>query len=570
MRRVPVITLASLVAVLAVMAAPVYSATLFGNDTPDIRLGIGVKADKAFDLNDFFDSATSKTIGYTQDGAAVTDPVVSIFGNSKAGATLVKFVATANGESVETESVVQVSNFSIQNVPAIDNNNRLAGVAAGNAFLNGIVPGKSVTSAEALTLAGGANWGYLTGTAATGSAALIATIGEVKVSYAGTGLVQRDCAVLAEATKGVATYGGLTATFTPDGKYKLAAASTFAGPFVVTLGQVDGSSADGVHVLAAKATNVELAEANFVAMTPTGIAKQAAAVYAGGVLTITAKAGEGILIVGQTGVAASGEVTVSMDYKTSAADAGIAVVGFDTAGVATLGADQGKISYSLIKGSKVVEANAVKNVATLINARSGKVLPGLQVVAGTSDTTVVISGLSVISAGVLADYAINPNATADLDVAGDFASITGLMADLANSGAVAGTLSASDNHFASPNGSGALKLTATADKPANGAVPAAVGAGTFYGEAWVKKVSDTGTGLFYFHVANTDGYEFRSQTAVSALGSDWTKVDVMGVAAAGTQYVVLQVSGAAVLVDDLSVRLLDDSDKFFDYALLGL
>jgi len=568
MRRVPVITLASLVAVLAVMAAPVYSATLFGNDTPDIRLGIGAKAEKAFDLNDFFDSATSKTIGYTQDGAAVTDPVVSVFGNSVAGVSKVKFVATANGESLETESVVQVSNFSIQNVPSIDNNNRLAGVAAGNAFLNGIVPGKSVSSAEALTLAGGAKWGYLTGTAATGSAALIATIGEVKVIYGGTGLVERDCTVLAKATKGVATYGGLTATFTPDGKYKLAAASTFTGPFVVTLGQVEGKSADGVHILAAKATNVELAEANFLAMTPTGIAKQAAAVYAGGVLTITAKAGEGILIVGQTGVAASGEVTVSMDYKTSAADAGIAVVGFDTAGVATLGADQGKISYSLVKGASVLEANAVKNVATLINARSGKVLPGLQVVAA-SDTTVVISGLSVISAGVLADYAINPNATADLSLAGDFTSITGIINDIAGSGASAGTLSASDNHFASPNGSGALLLTAAADKPANGGVTAAVGAGTFYGEAWVKKVSATDAGLFYFHV--TDGVsEFRSQASVNALGSDWAKVDVMGVAKAGTQYVVVQALGATVLVDDLSVRMLDDSDKFFDYALLGL
>ena len=570
MRRVPVITLASLVAVLAVMAAPVYSATLFGNDTPDIRLGIGAKAEKAFDLNDFFDSATSKTIGYTQDGAAVTDPVVSVFGNSVAGVSKVKFVATANGESLETESVVQVSNFSIQNVPSIDNNNRLAGVAAGNAFLNGIVPGKSVSSAEALTLAGGAKWGYLTGTAATGSAALIATIGEVKVIYGGTGLVERDCTVLAEATKGVATYGGLTATFTPDGKYKLAAASTFTGPFVVTLGQVEGKSADGVHILAAKATNVELAEATFQVL-PAGSFAAATAAYANGALTITAKPQQGILLVGQTGVAASGEVTVSMDYKTTSADASIAVVGFDTAGIATLAADAGKISYSLVKGSKVVEANAVKNVATLINARSGKVLPGLQVVnTTTSDITVVISGMSVINAGVLADYAINPNATADLTVSGDFTSITGLMADLAGSGAVAGTLSASDNHFASANGSGALKLTATADKPANGAVPATVGAGTFYGEAWAKKVSDTGTGLFYFHVANTDGYEFRSQTAVSALGSDWTKVDVMGVAAEGTQYLVLQVSGAAVLVDDLSVRMLDDSDKFFDYALLGL
>jgi len=554
------------------MAAPVYSATLFGNDTPDIRLGIGVQAQKAFDLEDFFDSSTSKTIGYTQDGTAVTDSVVNIFGNSVPANSSVTFVATANGETVEKSSVVQVSNFVISNGPAIDNNNRLAGVAAGNAFLNGIVPGSSVSSAQALTLSGSTKWGSLTGTAITGSAALIATIGQVNVAYAATGLVQRSCSVLAEATKGSATYSGLTASLTTTGTYTLAASSAFAGPFVVTFGQVEGTSADGVHLLAAKSTNVELAAANFYALAA-GSFDMATYAFSGGVLTITAKANQGVLLVGQTGVTASGETTVSMNYKTTSAAAttAVAVVGFDTAGLSTLSADANKKAYSLIKGS-ALEANAVKNVATLINSRSGKVLPGLQVVnSGTSDITVTISELAVVNAGVLADYAINPNAEADLSVAGDLASITGLINDIAQTGALAGTAS-TENNFASPNGSGSLQLaSASVSAPANGAVSASVDAGTFYGECWVKKVSTTDTGVFYFQVTDGLSGEFRSETMVSSLGSDWTKIDTMGVsAAAGTQYAVVQTTGATVAVDDLSVRLLEDATNFFDYKLLGL
>jgi len=550
------------------MAAPVYSATLFGNDTPDIRLGIGVQAADAFDLNDFFDSSTSKTIGYTQDGTAVTDTTVSIFGNSVPSRSTVTFVASANSETVEEDSVVQVSNFVISNGPAIDNNNRLAGVAAGNAFLNGIVPGNSVSSSAALTLSGG-TWGSISGTAATGSAALIATIGQVSVAYSDSGLVQRTSSLLKEGTKGAATYSGLTATLTSLGSYTLAADSTFAGPFVVTFGQVEGSSADGVHLLAAKETDVTLADANFYAMAA-GSYSTATYAYASGVLTITAKANTGILIVAQSGVTASGEVTVSMNYKTSATGASIAVVGFDTASLATLSADQNKKSYSLVSGANALEAGAVKNVATVLNSRSGKVLPGLQVVnPTTSDITVVVSGLSVINAGALVDYAINPNATADLSVSGDLTSITGLINDLAQSGAAAGTASTS-NHFASANGAGSLQLaSASTSAPANDSLVATVDAGTFYGECWVKKVSDTGTGVFYFEA--TDGVsEFRSETLVSTLGSDWTKVDVQGIAKAGTQYVVVQTTGATVLVDDLSVRLLEDSDKYFDYELLGL
>ena len=525
MRRVPVITLASLVAVLAIMAAPVYAATLFGNDTPDIRLGIGEKADKAFDLGDFFDSATSKTIEYKKDGA-VTDPVVSIFGDSKAGTTTVKFSASAGGETVETQSVVQVSSFRIQNIPAIDNNNRIAGVAAGNVFLNGIVPGKSVASVEALTLAGGAKLSSaLTGGSATGSAALIATIGEVKVSYGATGLYERTCTVLAEGVKGVASFGGLKATLKDDGTYTLAADSTFVGPYVVTLGVAGGNSADAVHVLAAKATNVALTADKYTAIAAGGGSyPQAKIDFAADAITVTAEKGQAILVVANAGVAVPDFATVSINYSADKAAASVAVIGFDAKAIANIAGN--KLSYDLLTGA-AIEAGKVKNAAVTAKVKSGSVLPAFQVYNPGETTLIVkISSIQVIAAAPLVDYAINPNAAADTAVPGDLSSIAGL--GPVNGGA-AGTADSS-NHFASANGAGCLKLTAGATAT-NMLIPASnVDAGSFTTEAFVKKVAST-AGTFFLHT--TDGVkETQTQVATDELGNDWEKVINTGVAAA--------------------------------------
>lgn len=560
MRRVPVILLASLVVVLGLFAAPVYSGTLFGNDTPDIRLGVGEKADNVFDLDDFFDSATSKTIGYTKDGSAVADGVVSVAGSSTAGKSTVKFVASASGETLEKSSVVQVSSFRIANVPAIDNNNRLAGVAAGNAFLNGIVPGKSVASAEALALVGGGSFAKLTGGSATGSAALIATIGEVGVTETSTGLVVRSAAVKASG-KGTAAFGGLTATLKSDGTYSLAADSTFAGPFVVTLGASGGASADGVHVLAAKAADVAISNA-FYAGQAASFA-QAAIAYSAGGAVVTAKSKEAVLVIAPTSVATGDFATVSMNFVADKADASVAVIAFDTKdGLAGVPAAANKLSYDLLSGG-VIEAGKVKNAAVTARVKSGSVVPAFQVFnPGTGDLKVTISSIQVINARPLVDFAVNPNADAALSVAGDLTAIAGLSPVNA---AVAGTADAG-NHFASANGSGCLKLTGAA-KESNMMNIATVDAGSFVTECWVKKVSSN-AGTFFLHT--TDGVkETQTQIATDGLGADWEKVINTGVAKAGSQYVVVQAVNSSVLVDDMSVRLLADSDRFFDISLLG-
>ncbi|MBD3265451.1 hypothetical protein GF373_02175 [bacterium] len=547
MKRVPVFTLASLV-VLGLLAAPVTSATLYGTDTPDIRLAPGASADQVFDLNDFFDSA-SGDISYMQDGQALSSSVVDLAGSADAGMTTVQFEASAGGETVSQDSVVQVSSFMIDNVPAIENN--LAGVD-GNAFLNGIAPGSSMSSVQALALVGGGDFGSLTGGSATGAAGLIATIAEVNTSYTDTGLVVRNAEVKASGA-GSASFGGLTASLDASGSYTLEAAGDFGGPFVVTLGAAGGASADAVHIVAANETEIPMEDGAFAVLAPTGLD---AGSFSGG--TATVGAGQGVLVIANTGVEMSGEATVSLNYQSDSASVSVAVVAFDAASVAALNPEL--IAYELVAGG-LVEVDTLANISTS-NMVSTGVLPAFQVVnTGDAAASVTISDLSVMQVGPVQDFAINPNATADLGVNGDLAGVSLPTVNNQAAGAAAG-----ENNFASANGDGCYQLDASS-AVTNGLIQATVDDGLFAAECWIQKVG--GEGTFYLHA--TDGAaEARQQVDVAAMGSGWQKVSAEGLANADSLFVVVQTSEANVYVDDVSVRLVQDDASFFDYELLGL
>ena len=146
MRKMPVLTMVGLVALLGLVAAPVHAATVVANDTPDLRIAPGATA--TFDLANFFDAVTG-TLTYTAEGGTVSGSMVSVFGAAAPGRSVAKFTATSGAGSATTESVVQVSSFAIGNKPAVDNNNRIPGLAGGNIFFNALVPGTTVNSAVA-------------------------------------------------------------------------------------------------------------------------------------------------------------------------------------------------------------------------------------------------------------------------------------------------------------------------------------------------------------------------------------------------------------------------------------
>lgn len=309
----------SLLAVCGMIVAPTHAATVFATDTPDVKLAPGTTGDAVFDLNDYFDGAETYT---AVSGGSVTGSVATVFGQDAPGA----LTATFAGDGVEVSSTVQVTSFMIGNGPAIDNNNRLAGVPAGNIFFNGIVPGTSVGSAVALDLpeagAGGSPGGV------TGGAALVATIGQVAVDYAASGLRQRTSTLVASGD-GVAAAGGLTATLNADGTYSLAAAADFAGAWVVTFGANDGASADGVHLVAAPAVALDVATAANWLPQPPGTFPQANVAFGANGITVTAAKETGALLISLVTVPVGDAATVEIEYTSDSAAVSIAAVAFD-------------------------------------------------------------------------------------------------------------------------------------------------------------------------------------------------------------------------------------------------
>jgi len=557
MRKVPVLTVASLAMLLGLTVLPVCAATLFGSETPDIKLLPGAQGAGVFDLDDFFDSATSATISYTATGGSVdANGMVTVLGGQTAGKLTATFTASAGGESVSVNSVVQVSSFTIGNGPAIDDNNRLVGVSGGNVFYNGIVPGKSVSSVKNLVgrLAAGS---AVSPGGVSGGAALVATIGQVNVAVTDTGLRQRS-SVLLNSGVGKGTFGGLTATLNADGSYKLATtAADFANPYVVTLGVKAGQGADGVHLLAAPATDLALTAATYGQLP---VAGNAAVSFDATGIKVSAKANEAVLVYANNPVTVGDYATISVDYTTDSTAINLAAIAFDGALAFQ------SVSYSN-PGATNLEKGVVKNIAITVRSNAGKVIPAFQLFA-SAPANVTISRLSVIKAGPLTDYAFDVNATA---VSSDLSKLTGWAGDVLGQKAV-GPVANAANHFASAAGAGSM-LLAGKGAVSNAFTQAALGKGTAVGECFVQKqgVADAGSA---FTLIFTDGgaNAFAAFVPGDSIPTDsWLKVICTGtLSAPSTGFFVAQAAGVNALVDDVSIRIIVDKDSFFDATLLGL
>jgi len=565
MRKMPVLTIVGLAALLGLVAAPVHAATVVANDTPDLRLAPG--ATGTIDLANFFDAVTG-TLTYTAEGGTVNGSVVSVFGAAAPGRSVAKFTATSGAESATVESVVQVSSFAIGNKPAVDDNNRIPGLAGGNIFYNALVPGTTVNSAVALTNLPSGGGGSPGG--ATGAAALIATIGSIEMAYAETGLRQVSRKVVATGA-GSASANGLTATLNADGTYSLAAGANFAGTWIVSLGAQSGAGADGANLVAAQATAVAM-DSTWLAM-PAGTFPQGNVAFANGAATFTVDAGKGVLIASTAPVAAGAAgdtVSLVADYNTNNAGVNLALVAFDGA----LGAGT---KFTNPTGSNL-EANATKNLAISVVTLTGNVVPAVQVFNGsTSAATVTVSNLKVVRAGAVVDYALDPNAALALPVDGSMTTVTGWTADLLAQGAAGPVADAGNNHFTSAAGAGSMllpgKVIPGGKGIANAFIQVGLVKGTNVAECWVQRVGDADSGAAFVLVL-TDGAATSSQSFVDGAAvptASWAKVSAVAtLGAAGTNYLLVQAAGLDALVDDLAVRIVDDKAEYFDAGLLGL
>jgi hypothetical protein len=538
------------------MAAPVNADTLFAVDPPDVQLAPGATADQTFNLNDFFDS-TGGAVSYTATGGTVdANGVASVFGLSNPGSTKASFTGTNGAESKTVSSDVVVSSFRLGNRPAVDNNNRLAGVAGGNWFVNWLTPGSTFNSRLPLTGlpsggSGGGSPGGVTGGGSTGGAgaALIATIANVGVNEnPETGLRSRTINGSIATGAGSASNGSLTATLNADGSYSLVAGANYSGAQIVTLGARSGASVDAVHLLAAKATDItSLTTLEGTSVTLPG--------------SVTVPAGAAVLAYGDA-VPVNTDAQISLYANTPSGSVNIAAIGFDGAL-----AFQG-VSYTNPGGANI-EANALKCIGTAIRATSNSVLPAFQVFnAGTAPVTVQIQRLVVVDSGPLIDYAVNLNAKAALPVDGTIPSGNGWQPDILAAGAKSPTASTA-NHYA---GGGSLGLNGSGSF-ANGSVITSLGKGTAVAEAWIQRVGAADAGSnFTLNVTDGGANSFQANTPGNSIpDTGWWKTQASGTlsAAAPQVFLTVQAAGVNVNVDDVSIRVITDKDNHFDATLLG-
>jgi hypothetical protein len=560
MRKVPVLTMVSLVAIAGLMAVPVHAGTVVANDTPDFNLAVG--SPSTIDLADFFDTEGPDALSYSASGSATVNDAATgattINNSGVVGTTSASFTGTAGADSATVESQVHVSSFIIGNGPAIDNNNRWAGVAGGNIFYNGIVPGQSVNSVVNLSNipAGGTHGG---GT--HGGAALVASIASSNWTVASTGLRQVTRTVANEGA-GTASSGGLTATLNADGSYSLATTSSFSGAWVVSLGASDGTSTSGVHMLAAAAQAVSTAAAaDFIDIQVNDTASKATTAYAASGITISGGAGSSALIIKSAGlsVAAGQAVTISADYNSNVADINLALLAFD-------GAIGTSVSYTQKIGATNLQAGAVKNIAFTMVSQTGTVLPGVQVVATSAGTSVTVSNIKVIAAGTVADYAFDPNAKA---YDNDLSSIAGFSP--VGSGVAPGA--STENHYVSANGSGSMLLDGVTNPISNALTAVSVGPGSVIAECYAKRSGAAGAGSAVALVVTGDGASndasFTEGTLIS--DTDWSKLTATGTySTTANMFLVVQAAGVNVSVDDLVIRKVADPAGATDLSLLGL
>lgn len=545
MRKLSVLTS---LAALALLAAPVVNAdTLLAVDPPDVNIAPGTTASDTFNLDDFFNS-TSGAVSYSAvSGGSVNGSAATVDGLADAGSTEAVFSGSNGTDTLEVTSSVFVSTFNIGNAPAINNNNRWAGVDGGNKFANMLTPGGSFSSALPLTNlpeggSGTVSPGGSTGGGVTGGAALIATIASVGLdTESTTGL--REVTVNGPVASG--SNGDLSVELSADGSYTVTAGDAFSGNYIVTLGASAAGGTDAVHLLAAAATDVDLTN------------------FGGG--SVTVAAGESSLLFDPAvSVSVGDAATVVLYYTLSSADgANLAVIGFD-----------GAIAFQSVAfsnpGAANLEAGVNKGLATSFSVQSGAVIPAVQLYnGGTSPITLTINRLTVASAGPLTDFALNPNATA---FAADFGGglPAGIVNDILGTGAAAAS-AAAGNNFASANGEGSMALSG-AGGTANATMGFAAAGGELVAEAYVQRSGDAAADSALAMVI-TDG----GATSISGFkpgGSlpteGWEKVTVSGTtSAAFNGFLVIQAAGFDAVVDDVSVRVLTDAPEHFDADLLG-
>jgi hypothetical protein len=508
MRKVPVLTAVSLLAICSLAIAPVYAGTAMANDPPSVSLTPGANAPDAFNINDFFVDPTGASI---TGGSLDAEGSATVDGSASAG--VLDYSISAGSESGEAKVWVSADKFG--NRPAIDGNNRIVGQTDANWFVNWIVPGSSVSSKAPLGNPGGGSSGTPSGSTG-GGGALAASVGEVSLSMEGTWY---------KRSSGSSTSTGITATIDADGNYTITAAAE-ASAAIVTF---SAGSADAVQVLAAPVVEV--------GAPVTG--------------SRTVPAGGTDFQVGEA-VSVGEYAQLSAYYNASSVDGvAIAVIGFD--GVL----DGSTVNYSNPSGSGL-EAGVLKCLGTSVKSTSGSIIPAIQIFnGGTADITVDIAKFVVADARPLTDYAINPNNVTAED---SLDTIDAIVGDILAVGAVA------------PVGDAGAMLLNGAGGVSNGTLLAALNKGTAVAECWAQAVGTPDAGsVFVLTVVDGGPTSFATFLPGSSLPtSDWLKVQTMGTIQADLPqaFIVVQAAGLNARVDNLMVRQIDQDDNQFDANLL--
>jgi hypothetical protein len=326
------------------------------------------------------------------------------------------------------------------------------------------------------------------------------------------------------------------------------ASDNITGNYIVTLGASSGGGTDAVHLLVSAGTDVD---AN-------GFAGLKGGTVSGGVASVAAGADE--LFFGAP-IAVSGEATVVLYYSVSSADVAVAVIGFE-------GVLGGAVSFSNASGSNI-EANANKAIAVSMTSNGNSVIPAFQLASTGGPATITVNRIVVASAGPLADFALNPNATANLGA--NASSTAGWIADILASGA-SGPGTSGDNNFESASGSGSMSLDG-AGGVSNASVIFAAPQGEVAAEVYVKRSGGADAGsllaVVITSVPQATISTFVSGGAIS--DSSWSKQTVSGTLSVADPGAILtvQAAGLNAVVDDISVRIITDKPEHFDADLLG-
>lgn len=506
MRKVPVLTAVTLLAICSLAIVPVYAGTAMANDPPSVSLTPGANAPGAFNINEFFVDPT---------GASITGGSLDAAGNAtvdgSASAGVLDYSISAGSESGEAK--VWVSGNKFGNRPAIDGNNRIVGQTDANWFANWVVPGSSVSSRAPLGNPGG---GSGTPSGGTGGGALVASVGEVSLSMEGTWY---------KRSSGPATGTGITASIDAAGNYTISAAAG-ARAAIVTF---SAGTADAVQVLAAPVVEVGAPVTGSRTVQPGAVDFQVGAA-----------------------VSVDEYAQLTLVYNASAVDGvAIAVIGFDGA----LAGDT--VIYSNPSGAGL-QSGVAKSLSTSAKSTTGSIIPAVQIFnGGAAAITVSIDRFTVANAHPLTDYAINPNhvtAEHNLDT------VDGIVPDVLGAGAVAPVADAGSMLL---NGAGGVSNGTLISALSKGTAVAecwaqAVGAPAA-GSVFVLTVVDGGPSSFATFMPGT-----------SVPTDSWLKVQTSGTLQSdlAQAFIVVQAAGFNCRVDNLMVRQIDQDDNQFDANLL--